>query len=178
MSSLWTITGTPLMSSRQTAAGEIAGGATVNEGPAVLQRNGKVFTTFSAAATSAVCCMGMPTASASDGLLSASSWTKNPNPVFAGFVATGQYGSGRNQFTVSEDGKSDALVYHDRNYKDINGSPLNDPNRRTRVQKIYWKADGTPDVGIAPLADSQFRVVTGLTDTGTRPSGGSARSCE
>ena len=97
--------------------------------------------------------------------------------------------------------KSDILIYHDRSYKDISGSPLNDPNRRTRVQKIYWKADGTPDFGIpvadgltpirlssynhpdrfirhweyrakieanvAPLADSQFRVVTGLTGTGT-----------
>ncbi|MGO4428647.1 AbfB domain-containing protein, partial [Streptomyces sp. MCAF7] len=78
---------------------------------------------------------------------------------------------------------------------------LKDPNRRTRVQKIYWKADGTPDFGIpvadgltpirlssynypdrfirhwayrakieanlSPLADSQFRVVTGLAGTGT-----------
>jgi hypothetical protein len=201
MSSPWTITGTPVMISRPTAAWETAGGATVNEGPAVIQKNGKVFMTFSAAATSAVYCMGMLTASASANLLSASSWAKNPNPVFASFAATSQYGPGHNQFTVSEDGKSDILVYHDRSYKDISGSPLNDPNRRTRVQKIYWKADGTPDFGIpvadgvtpirlssynfpdrfirhweyrarieanvAPLADSQFRVVTGLTGSGT-----------
>ncbi|GAA3787335.1 hypothetical protein GCM10022403_022550 [Streptomyces coacervatus] len=25
-------------------------------------------------------------------------------------------------------------------------------NRRTRIQKIYWRADGTPDFGI-PVAD-------------------------
>jgi hypothetical protein len=195
----WTITGTPVMISRLTAAWETAGGATVNEGPAVIQRNGKVFMTFPAATTSAVYCMGMLTASASDDLLSASSWTKNPNPVIASFVATGQYGPGHNQCTVSEDDKSDIFVYHVRSYKDISGSPLNGPNRHTRVQKIYWKADGTPDVGIpaadsltpirlsrynhpdrfvqhreyrakieanvAPLADSQFRVVTGLTGT-------------
>jgi hypothetical protein len=145
--------------------------------------------------------MGLLTASASDDLLSASSWTKNAGPVFVSNAATSQYGPGHNQFTVSEDGKSDILVYHDRRYKDISGAPLNDPNRRTRVQKIYWKADGTPDFGIpvadgltpirlssynypdrfirhwehrarieanvAPLADSQFRVVTGLTGTGT-----------
>jgi hypothetical protein len=121
--------------------------------------------------------------------------------VFATNDATGQYGPGHNSFTVSEDGRSDVMVYHDRNYRDISGDPLNDPNRRTRVQKVYYKADGTPDFGIpvpdgptpvrlksfnladrfvrhwefrakleagvAPLADSQFKVVTGLAGSGT-----------
>jgi hypothetical protein len=102
---------------------------------------------------------------------------------------------------VSEDGQSDILVYHDRNYRDISGDPLRDPNRRTRVQKVYWNADGTPNFGIPvadgvtpvrlksynypdrfvrhweyrgrleanvnPLADSQFRIVTGLNGSGT-----------
>ena len=121
--------------------------------------------------------------------------------MFTSNDATGQYGPGHNSFTVSEDGSSDVMVYHDRNYRDISGDPLNDPNRRTRVQKIYYKADGTPDFGIpvadgptpvrlrsyaaadrfvrhweyrarleagvAPLADSQFKLVTGLTGSGT-----------
>ncbi|MEU5391530.1 family 43 glycosylhydrolase [Streptomyces tibetensis] len=152
MSSPWTITGAPVMISRPTSAWETAGGETVNEGPAVIQRGGKVFMTFSASATDANYCMGMLTASASADLLSASSWAKSAGPVFASNATTSQYGPGHNQFTVSEDGKSDILVYHDRSYKDISGSPLNDPNRRTRVQKIYWKADGTPDFGI-PVAD-------------------------
>ena len=60
-------------------------------------------------------------------------------------------GPGHNSFTVSEDGQSDILVYHDRNYQDISGDPLNDPNRRTRLQKLYWNADGTPNFGI-PVA--------------------------
>ncbi|MFI9155555.1 family 43 glycosylhydrolase [Streptomyces sp. NPDC053367] len=201
MSSPWAITGTPVMISRPTASWETAGGETVNEGPAVIQRGGKVFMTFSASATDANYCMGLLTASASADLLRASSWAKTANPVFASNVATGQYGPGHNQFTVSEDGRSDILVYHDRGYRDISGAPLNDPNRRTRVQKIYWRADGTPDFGIpvadgstpirlssynfpdrfvrhweyrariepnvSPLADSQFRVVTGLAGSGT-----------
>ncbi|MFC5291124.1 AbfB domain-containing protein [Actinokineospora guangxiensis] len=95
----------------------------------------------------------------------------------------------------------DILVYHSRDYRDISGDPLNDPNRRTRVQKLYWRSDGTPDFGIpvpdgaspvrlesdnypdrfvrhweyrarieadlAPLADSQFRVVAGPAGSGT-----------
>ena len=43
-------------------------------------------------------------------------------------------------------------MFHDRGYPNITGDPLNDPNRRTRVQKIYWKADGTLDLGI-PVPD-------------------------
>jgi GH43 family beta-xylosidase len=201
MSSPWAITGTPVMLSRPTASWETAGGQTVNEGPAVIQRGGRVFMTFSASATDANYCMGLLTASASANLLDPASWTKNAGPVFAGNTATGQYGPGHNQFTVSEDGRSDILVYHDRGYRDISGDPLRDPNRRTRVQKLYWKADGTPDFGIpvadgvtpirlssynfperfvrhwefrartdanvAPLADSQFRVVTGLAGGGS-----------
>ncbi|MFF4527295.1 family 43 glycosylhydrolase [Streptomyces bluensis] len=200
LSNPWTITGTPVRISTPTASWETIGHH-VNEGPAVIQRNGKVFMTFSASATDANYCMGLLTASASANLLNASSWAKTANPVFASNAATSQYGPGHNSFTVSEDGRSDVLVYHDRGYKDISGDPLNDPNRRTRVQKLYWKADGTPDFGIpvadgptpvrlssynfpdrfirhweyrarieagvSPLADSQFRVVTGLAGSGT-----------
>lgn len=67
-------------------------------------------------------------------------------------TATGQYGPGHNSFTKTEDGTSDVLVYHDRGYKDISGDPLDDPNRRTRIQKLYWNADGSPNFGI-PVAD-------------------------
>ncbi|MFF5428403.1 MULTISPECIES: family 43 glycosylhydrolase [unclassified Streptomyces] len=147
----WTITGTPVRLSMPTYGWETVGHK-VNEGPAVIQRGGKVFMTYSASATDSNYCLGMLTASASANLLDPAAWTKSPTPVFASNAATGQYGPGHNSFTTSEDGKSDILVYHDRNYKDISGDPLNDPNRRTRVQKVYWNADGTPNFGI-PVAD-------------------------
>ncbi|WP_447007414.1 family 43 glycosylhydrolase [Saccharothrix isguenensis] len=148
----WTITGPTTRLTVPTLAWETRGGVKVAEGPTVIQRNGRVFMTYSASATDANYCLGMLTASASADLLNASSWTKSPNPVFESNAATGQYGPGHNSFTVSEDGQSDILVYHDRNYRDISGDPLRDPNRRTRVQKVYWNADGTPNFGI-PVAD-------------------------
>ena len=200
MSNPWTITGTPTRIAVPTLAWERRGGVEVNEGPTVIQRNGRLFMTYSASATDSNYCLGLLTASASANVLSASSWTKNPNPVFVSNTSTGQYGPGHNSFTTSDDGQSDILVYHDRNYPNITGDPLRDPNRRTRLQKLYWNADGTPNFGIpvpdgitpvrlrsysltdqyvrhyayrgrveanvTVLADSQFRIVSGLTGSG------------
>ncbi|XRQ04514.1 family 43 glycosylhydrolase [Actinomadura welshii] len=151
MTNPWTITGTPTLLSTPTLPWETIG-FKVNEGASVLVRNGRVFMTYSASATDANYCMGLLTAPASADLLRAASWSKSPDPVFTSNDATSQYGPGHNSFTVSEDGKSDILVYHDRGYRDISGDPLNDPNRRTRVQKLYWNADGTPNFGI-PVSD-------------------------
>ena len=123
-------------------------GFRVNEGPAVLIRNGRVFVTFSASATDARYCMGLLTADENANLLDARSWTKTPNPVFATNAETRQFGPGHNSFTVAEDGVTDVLVYHARDYRDITGDPLYDPNRHTRVQKLYWNADGTPAFGV------------------------------
>jgi GH43 family beta-xylosidase len=200
LSNPWTLSSAAVSISAPTLAWEKIG-YQVNEGPAVLQRNGRIFLTYSASATDANYCLGLLTASASANLLSPSSWVKTQTPIFTSNANTSQYGPGHNSFTVSEDGQSDLMVYHDRSYRDISGDPLNDPNRRTRVQKVYWKADGAPDFGIpvpdgrhpvrlrsynypaqylrhweyrarleanvSPLADSQFRVVTGLAGAGT-----------
>lgn len=147
----WQITGTQVRISTPTLSWETRG-YRVNEGPAVVVRNGRVFMTFSASATDANYCIGLLTASAGANLLSASSWTKTSTPVFQSNSRTGEWGPGHNSFTVSEDGQSDILVYHDRSYQNIAGDPLNNPDRRTRIQKFYWNADGTPNFGI-PVDD-------------------------
>lgn len=125
----------------------------VNEGPAALVRNGRVFITFSASAIDANYCLGLLTASATSNLLDPKSWTKSAEPVFQSSVAAGLWGPGHNGFTTTPDGKTDILVFHAREYRDILGSELADPNRHTRAQVFHWKPDGTPDFG-APLADA------------------------
>jgi GH43 family beta-xylosidase len=119
----------------------------VNEGPAALVRNGKVFLTYSASATDANYCMGMLTAPAGANLLDPAVWKKAPEPVFKSSEKHGQYGPGHNYFTTSPDGKTDYLVYHARDYKEIQGDPLRDQNRHTRVQPFTWNSDGSPDFG-------------------------------
>jgi GH43 family beta-xylosidase len=124
----------------------------VNEGPAVLIRNGRVFMTFSASAIDANYCLGLLTASADADLLDPKSWTKSSEPVFRSSDTAGIWGPGHNSFTTTRDGKADLIVYHAREYRDILGSELADPNRHTRAQVLRWKADGTPEFG-TPQAD-------------------------
>jgi GH43 family beta-xylosidase len=144
MSNPWAISGTQVRISKPDYDWEKIG-YLVNEGPAVIKRNGRIFISYSASATDANYAMGLLTASQDSNLLSASSWSKSPTPVFQS--ANGVYGPGHNSFTVSPDGSDDILVYHGRDYEDISGDPLNDPNRHTRVQQLHWNADGTPNFG-------------------------------
>jgi len=127
-------------------------GHVVNEAPAVLVRNGRVLLTYSASATGASYALGLLSAPEDADLLDPASWTKSAQPVLRSSETTGQYGPGHNSFTTSPDGETDILVYHARNYRDIVGDPLRDPNRHTRAQPIRWRADGMPDFG-EPVAD-------------------------
>ena len=131
-------------------------GFKVNEAPAVLERHGRLFLTYSASATDARYCMGMLTARADADIMDPAAWSKSPVPVFASSPANNVWGPGHNSFTVDERGR-DMLVYHARDYRDIKGDPLFDPNRHTRVQRIAYRADGTPDFGV-PVRNGALRI--------------------
>ncbi|MCH1928281.1 alpha-N-arabinofuranosidase, partial [Shewanella sp. C31] len=49
-----------------------------------------------------------------------------------------------NSFVLAEDGKTDLMIYHARNYKELRGNPLTDPNRHARARALYWDANGFP----------------------------------
>ncbi|WP_246068536.1 family 43 glycosylhydrolase [Microbulbifer harenosus] len=120
-------------------------GHKVNEGPAVLQKDGRIFITYSASATDANYAMGLLWADDDADLMNARSWHKSPQPVFASNADVKRYGPGHNSFTLAEDGKTDLLVYHARDYREIKGNPLNDGNRATRVRVLHWDETGMPD---------------------------------
>ncbi|OXL85474.1 alpha-N-arabinofuranosidase [Paenibacillus sp. SSG-1] len=152
MSNPWTLQGKQVMISTPEYPWEVIG-FKVNEGAAVLKRNGRIFISYSASATDHNYCMGLLYADESADLLDPASWVKSPEPVFATNEENGQYGPGHNSFTVSEDGE-DVIVYHARNYKEIIGDPLYDPNRHTRMQVFGWSEDGTPNFGV-PVKDGE-----------------------
>lgn len=147
MASPFALATAPVRIATPTKSWEVLG-YKVNEGPAVLVRNGRVFITFSASATDSRYCMGLLTADARADLLDARSWSKSADPVFTTNEQTRQYGPGHNSFTVAEDGVTDVMVFHARDYKDIVGDPLYDPNRHARAQRLYWHPDGTPLFGV------------------------------
>lgn len=131
-------------------------GHRVNEGPAVLIRYGKVFVTFSASATDANYCIGLLWADKNSDLLDPDSWHKLPEPVFYTNERLKRFGPGHNSFTVAEDGKTDVMIYHARDYKEINGEPLYDPNRHARARVLRWTDDGMPYFG-QDLDDDEMR---------------------
>ncbi|WP_246109973.1 glycoside hydrolase family 43 protein [Saccharopolyspora dendranthemae] len=142
----WTLGGRPVRLSTPTHDWETRG-FRVNEGPAALIGEDRVFLTFSASATDSNYCLGLLSAPEDADLLDPASWDKRPEPVFTTNVATGQYGPGHNSFTVTEDG-TNVLVYHARPYD----AEVGDINRHARLQTFGWKHDGSPDFGV-PVAD-------------------------
>lgn len=118
----------------------------VDEGPAVIKRNGRIFVTYSASETGVYYCMGMLTADENADLLDPRSWRKERYPVLCSDEERGIYGPGHNSFTVDEDG-NDILVYHARTEREIVGNPLYNPNRHTMLMKIVWDQEGKPVFG-------------------------------
>lgn len=118
-------------------------GFLVNEGPAVLIRNGKVFLTYSGSATDERYCMGLLWMDADGDPLDAKGFTKLPSPVLLTDEGEGIFGPGHNCFTTDDDGR-DLLVFHARPYPGFRGTPLSDPNRHAYFRRIEYDEKGMP----------------------------------
>lgn len=122
----------------------------VNEGPAVMIQNDRVYVAFSASATGPEYCIGLMYADVNADLLDISSWTKVETPLLTSEDLIGEYGPGHNSFVKDEDGNW-VFVYHSRSeacYKGEcgygNEDPLYDPCRSARIRKVQWDENGMP----------------------------------
>ena len=115
----------------------------VNEGPAAIKHNGRIFVTYSASATGECYCMGMLSIGEDEDLLDPRAWKKERRPVLCSDREKGFYGPGHNSFTKLPDGR-DVCVYHARTYLEIEGDPLYDPNRHTMLMEVKWNEQGYP----------------------------------
>lgn len=122
----------------------------VNEGPAVLQHDDKIFVCFSASGTGPEYCVGVLEADITSNLLCHSSWKKYEKPLLTSEDLIDEYGPGHNSFTKDEEG-NDVFIYHARSrecYEKKCGyaenDPLYDPCRHARLHTVIWTKDGLP----------------------------------
>ncbi len=144
----WTLKGQPVMLSQPEFDWECRG-FKVNEGPAVVTHGERLFVSYSASATDENYCMGLLWIDKDADPMVPQNWHKSSQPVFRTSYEHRQYGPGHNSFTQTPDGQ-DVLVYHARNYTEIEGDPLYDPNRHTRMKLLHWDENGMPNFGIPP----------------------------
>jgi GH43 family beta-xylosidase len=156
LSTPWTVTGPRTQISTPTHAWETLG-TPMNEGPVALQHNGKTFITYSASACQGPDYkLGLLTHTGGDPL-NASSWVKSPQPLFQRNDANSVYGPGHNGFFQSPDGTEHWIVYH-ANSSSSQGCGT---SRTTRVQKITWNADGSPNLGVPVATGTALTVPSG-----------------
>lgn len=112
----------------------------LNEGPQVLQRNGRVFVVFSASASwETTYKLGMLELAPDGNPMDAAAWEKRPEPVFQATDKT--WGVGHNCFVRSPDGTEDWLVFHAKLETKPNW------NRAIHVQPFAWDKTGAPIFG-------------------------------
>jgi GH43 family beta-xylosidase len=117
----------------------------VNEGPEVLERNGRMFVVYSGSGyTTPQYSLGLLTLEPGADPLEPARWTKSREPVFRALdrEAGGVFGPGHNGFFKSPDGIEDWIVYHAWDRRETRGL-----QRSARVQRFRWTDDGRPDFG-------------------------------
>ena len=147
----WTILGErSLISSPQFSWEKF--GLPINEGPQILIHDGELHIIFSASGYwTKQYALGRLTYNGTGSLLSAASWTKASQPVFA---ATSQIkGTGHASFTTSPDGTEHWIVYHAH----ANPTVFNE-DRVIRMQPFEFRSDGTPNFGTPITPGVQLSV--------------------
>ncbi|SMQ75486.1 immunoglobulin-like domain-containing protein [Agreia sp. VKM Ac-1783] len=138
-----------ILLSSPTLAWERNGGDEIDEGPAVITKNGKIIVAFSASTVDDKYAVGVLTADSAADLLDPASWTKNPYPLLTSADVPGQVGPGHNSFTVDEFGNP-VSVYHSRTVNDSSNpgeatdAGLFDPRRHARAALVHFTSDGLP----------------------------------
>ncbi len=112
-------------------------GFKVNEGPAVLVHDERIFLTFSASATDENYCIGLMYADVKDDLTKKASWTKLDQPIMQTDAKNLRIGPGHNSFTYDEN-KNPLIVYHCRPAFVSLDEALYNPNRDMCIQPVMF----------------------------------------
>lgn len=139
----WTLEGKRVKISEPTLDWETVGKG-INEGPAILKNaDGNAFLVYSASG-----CwtddykLGLLTLKTNGNPLNPAHWEKSETSLFEKNEENGVYGPGHNSFFKSPDQLEDWILYHANSNSGDGCSMLRTP----RMQRIYWNADGTPNL--------------------------------
>ncbi|WP_424766443.1 family 43 glycosylhydrolase [Paenibacillus sp. sgz302251] len=148
MSNPYTISGPRVMLSEPDQEWERAGGPPyINEGQAILKKDGRVFIAYSGAGSwTPFYAIGLLALEAGADPLDASKWTKLEKPLMEMNAEAGVFGPGHNSFVTSPDGTESWIVYHA-----TSGEMDGWNNRKARAQRVAWGEEGLPIFG-APLS--------------------------
>lgn len=143
MSNPWTLEGEECTLARPTYDWEKKND-NVNEGCAVVERNGKIYFAYSASSfMNDNYCVGVSVADATSDIMDPASWKKHEQPILKRSDENSSYSSASPLFLKSEDGSEDLIVYH--------GIPTHGQgggNRGIRVQRINWDDNDFINPGI------------------------------
>ena len=101
-----------------------------------------MYIAYSASDTGPAYCMGLLWADAEAELMDVSAWHRLNRPVFTTDAERGLYGPGHNTFFTDAAGGV-YTAYHARQYDEIIGDPLYDPNRHCYIMALSFE-DGLP----------------------------------
>lgn len=156
MVSPWETAGPEVAISRPKYDWERQGGY-VNEGPAALYHDGRTFIIYAASACwGPDCKLGMLEYNGGDPL-DRESWTKSPEPVLERSDDEAVFGPGHATFFTSPHGTETWFAYH-ANDQLSDGC---DMGRATRIQRITWNEDGTPNFGTPVSLSTELPVPSG-----------------
>ena len=152
MTDPWTLQG-----ERTALATDGFGCPNIREAPEFLMHDDKIFLVYS------LCSADTPdyrlsalVANVGDDLSQAASWTQLPRLLMARVDQNGVWGPGHNFFFKSPDGTQDWHAYHAKT-----STQTTFADRSTRAGRITWRADGTPDFGIAPAYGEPVEAPSG-----------------
>ena len=112
----------------------------VNEGPGVLFHGDDIWLTYSASDTGPAYSVGMLHAKKNSDLLDPRSWEKSRYPVLSTDQELGIYGPGHNCF-VKDENENDQMIVHARTKPEIEGNPLDNPDRHAFILPVRWNED-------------------------------------
>jgi len=158
MSDPLTVSGPRVLLSKPDLDWERMGGPPyINEGQAILKRNGRTFLFYSGAGSwTPFYSIGMLVLEPGADPLVPENWKKAEQPLLTMNDEGGVYGPGHNSFTTSPDGTEDWIVYHAT-------SGISDGwnNRKARAQRVIWSEDGMPSFGPALPLETAIAAPSG-----------------